>query len=50
MPLAVGLDMTMAPHARVRAPELVGRGGWINTAGNDAPDLTGKIILLDFWM
>ena len=41
--------MTMAPHARVRAPELVGRGGWINTAGNDAPDLTGKIILLDFW-
>ena len=41
--------MTMAPHVRVRAPELVGRGGWINTAGNDAPDLTGKIILLDFW-
>ena len=49
VPLAVGLDMTMAPHVRVRAPELVGRGGWINTAGNDAPDLTGKIILLDFW-
>ena len=39
----------MAPHARVRAPELVGRGGWINTAGNVAPDLTGKIVLLDFW-
>ena len=41
--------MTMAPHARVRAPELVGRGGWINTLGNAAPDLTGKIVLLDFW-
>ena len=39
----------MAPHARVRAPELVGRGGWINTAGNAAPDLSGKIVLLDFW-
>ncbi|MET0740558.1 MAG: NHL domain-containing thioredoxin family protein [Candidatus Nanopelagicales bacterium] len=37
--------------ARVRAPELVGRGGWINT---DRPltlhaDLRGKIVLLDFW-
>ena len=41
--------MTMAPHVRVRAPELVGRGGWINTADNAAPDLTGKIVLLDFW-
>jgi sugar lactone lactonase YvrE len=39
----------MAPHARVRAPELVGRGGWINTAGSAAPDLSGKILLLDFW-
>jgi thiol-disulfide isomerase/thioredoxin len=41
--------MTMASHARVRAPELVGRGGWINTADNSAPDLSGKIVLLDFW-
>jgi hypothetical protein len=40
----------MAPHARVRAPGLVGRGGWINTADNAAPDLSGKIVLLDFWM
>ena len=39
----------MASHARVRAPQLVGRGGWINTAGNAAPDLSGKIVLLDFW-
>ena len=39
----------MASHARVRAPELVGRGGWINTEGSSAPDLSGKIVLLDFW-
>ncbi len=26
----------------------MGRGGWINTGGS-APDLTGKIVLLDFW-
>jgi thiol-disulfide isomerase/thioredoxin len=39
----------MASHARVRAPQLVGQGGWINTAGNAAPDLSGKIVLLDFW-
>lgn len=38
----------MAPQARVRAPQLVGRGGWINTGGG-APDLSGKITLLDFW-
>ena len=38
----------MAAHARVRAPRLEGRGGWINTGGC-APDLSGKIVLLDFW-
>lgn len=36
--------------ARVRAPELVGRGGWI---GTDRPlalaDLRGRFLLLDFW-
>ncbi|MET1074325.1 MAG: hypothetical protein ABWY11_16885, partial [Umezawaea sp.] len=37
-------------RARVRAPELVGRG-WLNTGGEDVrlADLRGKIALLDFW-
>ncbi|MCE7005210.1 redoxin domain-containing protein [Kibdelosporangium philippinense] len=37
-------------RARVRAPELVGRG-WLNTGGKDVQlkDLRGKIVLLDFW-
>jgi thiol-disulfide isomerase/thioredoxin len=37
-------------RARVRAPELVGRG-WLNTGGKDIAlaDLRGKIVLLDFW-
>lgn len=34
-------------RARVRAPQLTGRG-WINTGGQ-APDLRGRIVLLDFW-
>ena len=36
---------------RVRAPELVGRGGWLNTdrALTLHADLRGKIVLLDFW-
>jgi thiol-disulfide isomerase/thioredoxin len=45
------LDVVVTRRARVRAPELVGRGGWINTGGRDLTlaDLRGKVVLLDFW-
>ncbi|MBP2339812.1 thiol-disulfide isomerase/thioredoxin [Saccharothrix coeruleofusca] len=37
-------------RARVRAPELVGRG-WLNTGDREVrlKDLRGKVVLLDFW-
>ncbi|MDP9394312.1 MAG: NHL domain-containing thioredoxin family protein [Actinomycetota bacterium] len=42
---------TTSKRARVRAPELVGRGGWVSTGGRDLSlaALRGKIVLLDFW-
>ncbi|WP_407559919.1 NHL domain-containing thioredoxin family protein [Streptomyces sp. 184] len=41
----------MAKRARVRAPELVGRGGWLNTGGAELSlaALRGRIVVLDFW-
>lgn len=38
-------------RGRVRAPELRGAGGWLNTGGRalSLKDLRGKIVLLDFW-
>ncbi len=43
--------MTTTSRGRVRAPELVGRGGWIGTGGRSLrlSDLRGKVELLDFW-
>lgn len=38
-------------RGRVRAPELRGAGGWLNTGGRDLSlaGLRGRIVLLDFW-
>ncbi|MFF1557925.1 NHL domain-containing thioredoxin family protein [Streptomyces sp. NPDC058279] len=38
-------------RARVRAPELIGKGGWLNTGGRDLTlaDLRGKCVVVDFW-
>ncbi|GAA3818506.1 NHL domain-containing thioredoxin family protein [Streptomyces chiangmaiensis] len=38
-------------RVRVRAPELIGKGGWLNTGGEryTLADLRGRIVILDFW-
>ncbi|MEU6279857.1 NHL domain-containing thioredoxin family protein [Streptomyces sp. NPDC047028] len=38
-------------RARVRAPELIGKGGWINTGGKDLKlaDFRGRALIIDFW-
>lgn len=45
------LTVGMASRARVRAPELIGKGGWLNTGGTSPTlaDLRGKIVIADFW-
>ncbi|MFJ6630993.1 hypothetical protein ACIQMR_06200 [Streptomyces sp. NPDC091376] len=45
-------DAAPAPRrrARVRAPELIGKGGWLNTGGKELTlaCLRGRIVVLDF--
>jgi len=45
-----GFEMALQEGARIRAPELTGDRGWLNT---DKPlslaGLKGKVVLLDFW-
>ncbi|MFI6049669.1 NHL domain-containing thioredoxin family protein [Streptomyces violascens] len=38
-------------RARVRAPELIGKGGWLNTGGKELKlaDFRGRTLILDFW-
>lgn len=43
-------DVSMRQQGRVRAPELAGGRGWLNTdRALSLQALRGKIVLLDFW-
>jgi len=45
-----GLSMSQEQTARVRAPEITGGRGWLNTDKQlSVAALKGKVVLLDFW-
>jgi thiol-disulfide isomerase/thioredoxin len=45
-----GLDMPVQERAKIRAPELTGDRGWLNTNKPlTLAALKGKVVLLDFW-
>src|SRR5438270_3052316 len=49
-PAAKKDDDNQGPGRRIKAPELEGGKGWLNTAGPiRLKDLKGKIVVLDFW-
>src|SRR5687768_10170961 len=48
--VAQGVVMSVQEKARVRAPEITGGKGWLNTSKPlSVAALKGKVVLLDFW-